>query len=153
MRTKPILSAKQLTPLIEIIIAMVFFAGASIILVQVFAKAHNDSRFAHDINNATLFVGECAEKIRLADNYNGILEVLYLHGFAGSDDGNTYNAFLDIDFSPAQKAEAYSTMTFEAVINDNEAGRLITGRFVCIRKDGIELISLGTATFLPGEEV
>ena len=148
MRFKPVLSAKQLTPLIEIIIVMVFFAGASAILVQVFAKAHNDSRFAHDINNATLFAGECAERIRMAEDYDGLLDALYSNGFEESADSREYNAYLDADFSAAHRDAAYSVITFEASVRDTEAGRLVTGLFVCIRNDGVELISMETAAFL-----
>jgi len=148
MKIKPVLSTKQLTPLIEIIIVMVFFAGASVILVQVFAKAHNDSRFAHDINNATLFVGECAERIRLAEDYGGVLDALYSSGFEKNGDGHEFSAYLDVNFLPASGVAVYSAVTFDASVKDTEAGRLMTGQFVCMRNDGVELIRMDTAAFL-----
>ena len=148
MKIKPVLSTKQLTPLIEIIIVMVFFAGASVILVQVFAKAHNDSRFAHDINNATLFVGECAERIRLTEDYDGVLDALISNGFEKTGDGHGYIVYLDANFSSASKITAYSVITFDASVKDTEAGQLMTGQFVCMRNDGVELIRMDTAAFL-----
>ena len=149
MRTKPILSAKQLTPLIEIILAMVFFSVASTVLVQVFAKAHNDSRFAHDINNATLFVGECAENIHISDDYGAVLDALYSSGFEMVERNHLFHAYFDTDFSPAPRDTAYSTVTFELSAKDTEAGQLLTGQFICARKDGKELVNMETAVFLP----
>jgi len=149
MRNRLILSSKHLAPLVEIIIAVVFFAGVSTILVQVFATAHNNSRFAHDINNATLFVSECAERIRTSDSYDAFIDALHQSGFHDGDNDNAYYAYLDASFSPTSRDFAYTMVTFEASVKDSEAGRLVSGQFVCVRRDGNELIRMDTAVFLP----
>ena len=151
--SKIFLSAKQLTPLIEIILTLAFFAGVSTILLQIFAGAHNNSRLAHDINNATLFVSECAERIRTSDNYDTISDALYLSGFEKAEGGYVYRAYLDGDFTSTPKDTAYSTVTFEASVKDTGRGRLLTGQFVCARKDGKELFSIETAVFFAGGEI
>lgn len=148
MKTKPILSAKQLTPLIEIILVMAFFAGASTILIQVFAKAHNDSRLAHDINSATLYISECAERIRAAESYEAISDALHRSGFENNDNDYVYIVYLDAGFCSVHKDISYSTVSFEVSIKDTQAGKLITGHFACIRKDGEELISMDTAVHM-----
>ena len=151
-KSKIILSAKQLTPLIEIILTLAFFAGVSTILLQIFAGAHNNSRLAHDINNATLFVGECAERIRTADHYDAVSDALYLRGFEKAEGEHVYLAYLDGDFASAPKDKAYSTVTFEASVTDAGQGRLLTGQFVCTRRDGKELFRAETAVFFVGDE-
>ena len=152
MRTKPIISAKQLTPLIEIILALVFFAITSTILVRVFSRAHNDSRLAHDINNATLFVSECAERIRTADSLDAISDSLTHLGFEYDSKGGGYRAILSSDFTPVSSDSpsraAYTTVSFEMKAKDTSAGRLVTGQFICTRNDNEELISINTAVFL-----
>ena len=150
--SKIFLSAKQLTPLIEIILTLAFFAGVSTILLQIFAGAHTNSRLAHDINNATLFVGECAERIRTSDHYDTVSDTLYLSGFEKSEGGHVYHAYLDGDFDSAPKNAAYSTVTFEASVKDTVQGRLLTGQFVCVRRDGKELFRAETAVFFAGGE-
>ena len=148
MRTR--LSAGQLTPLIEIIIAVAFFAGTSTILVQVFAKAYNDSRFAHDVNNATLFVSECIERVRTSDSYDNIVNELLLIGFDKDDNERVFTITLDDGFSPVSEEGAYSAVTLVLIKEDNEAGSLITGRFTSTRRDGRELALMNTAKFIPG---
>lgn len=159
MRTKPIISAKQLTPLIEIILALVFFAITSTILVRVFSRAHNDSRLAHDINSATLFVGECAEKIKTADSLDAISALLTHSGFVYDAKGGGYRADLDSGFNSisdaaqkppaaASSKTAYVAVAFEIKARETGAGRLVTGRFVCTRYDGVELIRIDTAVIL-----
>ena len=153
MKLKPILSSRQLTPLIEILIVLTFFASATAVLAQIFAKAHNDSRLAHDINNAVLFVGECAERVRTA----GFDEVISAGGLPGFRQGDTemsgaagdegYSAYLDSDFTAASKATAYATVSCRIDVSETAAGRLLKARFVCIRKDGEELASINTAVF------
>jgi len=174
MKTKLILSAKQLTPLIEIILAMAFFAATSTILIQVFSKAHTDSRLAHDINSAMLFVSEYVEQIRRADTYSAVEEVLFRGGFqeadsttvtaAGNDSENdkidstksdnssgiVFIIYLDDSFSPILRNAAYANVTYEISIKEGKAGSLITGQFVCIRKDGKELVRMDTAVFSAG---
>ena len=147
MRTR--LSAGQLTPLIEIIIAVAFFAVTSTILVQVFAKAYNDSRFAHDVNNATLFVSECIERVRTSDSYDNVVNELLLLGYEKDEDGRIFTITLDNGFSPVSGEGAYSTVILVLVKENNEAGCLITGRFISTRLDGRELASMDTAKFIP----
>ena len=147
MKRRATLSAKQLLPLIEIILAVTFFAGASIILAQVFAKAHTNSRYAHDINNAVLFISECAEKLKTSE-YDGMLNTLHAIGFEKDD--NAYYAYLDEKFSVTSKGLAYLTVAFESSEKGAGAGRLITGQFICLRKDGIELARIDTAVFFAG---
>ena len=148
MRTKPKLSAKKFVPLIEIIIAITFFAVTATILVQLFAKAHNNSRFAHDLNNATLYISECIERIKTSDDYNTFLNELSLRGFEAGDDEGVYYIHLSDRFYHSTEDNAYSTVIFTYSIKDNEAGRLITGNFICTRNDGRELVSIDMATFL-----
>jgi len=151
MKSKPIFSTKQLAPLIEIIIAVAFFATASTILIRVFSQAHNNSRLAHDINNATLFVGECAENIRASKDYNSVLGALGSAGFVKSEDSNVYHIYFDEEFSTTESDEVYATVTFAITMEDNGAGRLLSGRFICERTDGEELVSMETAVFMPDE--
>lgn len=150
MKTKAVLSAKQLTPLIEMIIALAFFTVTSTILAQLFARAHKDSRFAHDMNNATLFVAECAEKIRSAGAYGAVPDLLGHEGFEAGGGEHVYHAYLDGGFSPVAADEAYATVTFAFVVKETAAGRLLTGQFVCIRKDGKELAGIEAAVFFTG---
>ena len=140
------LSAKNITPLVEIIIAVAFFAGASVIIAQIFAKAHIDSTLAHDINNATLYVRECVEQIRLVD-YDGELESLCPEGFEKGDGDYVYCAFLDEEFAETVSSLAYTTVVFEFDIDESPAGYLLSGQFACTRKDGTELIRIDTAVF------
>ena len=156
MKVKPILSSRQLTPLIEILIVITFFASATAVLAQIFAKAHNDSRLAHDINSAALFVGECAERVRAAD-LETALSAGCLPGFEAEDGasaagGRIFCAYLDSDFNTVSRELAYATVSYEAGTKEvGAAGVLLTGLFVCTRKDGEELIGINTAVFYEGE--
>ena len=142
-----IISAKQLTPLIEIILAMAFFAGTSTILIQVFSKAHADSRLAHDINNATLLISECIEQIRRADSFDAVTNVLDIADFEKDDNEHIYRVYLDSSFLSTLKDSAYSTIDFVVHSENTKAGQLVIGQFVCIRGDGKELVSMDTAVF------
>ena len=149
MKAKKVLSAKQFISLIEIIIALVFFAVAAVIILRLFSEAHNTSRLAHDINNATLFVTECAEKLRVSD-FDTFPDILDNEGFTDVRNDNsdyTYHAYLDENFIPTQKSSEYSTTTLSITVRETEAGILLTGRLVCIRKDLVELIGIDVAAF------
>ena len=173
MKKKSILSTKQLTPLIEIIIVMAFFAVAATILVQVFAKAHADSQLAHDINMATLYASEYAEQFRVSGAYDSVISILLLGGFQETDNkenddfdnsgivikknnystdsnviiNNNYYICLDNSFSPISKDAAHVVVTIKLLLTMTDAGQLLTGQIVCVRKDDTELVSLEIAAF------
>lgn len=146
MKIKPLLSAKQLTPLIEILIVITFFSGTAVILAQIFAKAYNDSLLAHDINSATLFVGECAERIR-ASEYETVFTPECLPGFEKDAESSIYRTYIGSEFEAVPKATAYAEVIFDAVMEKTEAGSLLTGTLICTRVDGTELISIKVAVY------
>ena len=152
MSIKPMLSTKNLTPLLEVIIAVAFFSASAVVLAQVFASAHISSTLAHDINNATLYVRQCAEQIHLMD-FDDTTVSIFLDGFEKGSAENTYIAFLDEDFSKTTEATAYTTVVFEFDTDENTVGFLLSGQFTCTRKDNVELIRIDAAAFYEFSEI
>ena len=149
MKTRKVLSAKQFISLIEIIIALVFFAIASVVLLRLFSEAHNTSRLAHDINNATLFVTECAERLRVStfETFTVELDKMGFKDITKTDVDYIYCAYLDENFIPTPVSVKYLAATLSFSVTETVAGHLLTGHLVCIRGDSEELIGIDIAAF------
>ena len=124
MRAK--LSSRSVTPLVEILIVLFFFAFVCTVILEMFASADAKSQLAADINGAAVLAQNCAETIRGRES---TLLSESLPGFQVAEAGGlrVFTRLLDRQWNGTQESGARYLMEIKLKKADSTAGILTTG--------------------------
>lgn len=115
----------------ELIFAILFFAIASVVCVQIFAKAHTMVGDAKDLNYAVNECSSVAETIAVSDSDKTAIDLIAARYESAEADNNKITAYFDKDFAQCSKEEAayilqtevsYESRMLSADISVSEAG-------------------------------
>lgn len=129
------LSSRSFTPLIEILIVLLFFSFVLTVVLEVFAASEAKSVLSADINRAVLVAEDCAEHLKGkgVQLYNGT-EIL--EGFASEKSGASrlYTRMLDRDWNRvADEEEAHYLIQVTLTEAKSQSGTLISGNIIVYR--------------------
>ena len=151
MRAK--LSSRSITPLVEILIVLFFFAFLCTVILEMFASADAKSQLAADVNGAAVLAQNCAETIR---NKESTLLTQSLPGFQLAETGGqrVFTRLLDGDWNETNESGARYLMEIKLKKGDSTAGILTTGTLTVYRLSGTSrqiLIELPLGEYTPGK--
>ena len=125
---------RQSALLVEIVIAVLFFAMSATVILNVFAAAYRQSSYAGALSLSTEEAQNLAERLYLSDDPQAMLA-----GEGFTQDGDTWRLSTD----------AYDMMV-EFVSEQSDAGELRTANIVVERAEET-LIELPLARYIPRE--
>lgn len=125
---------RQSSLLVEIVIAVLFFAMSATVILNVFATAYRQSSYAGALSSSTEEAQDLAERLYLSDDPQAMLAG---EGFV--QDGETWYL----------TADGYD-LAVELASESSEAGELRTANIVVMR-EGEMLIELPLARYIPQE--
>lgn len=131
--------------LFEIIIALFFFCVASMLCLQLFAKAHVLSQEAKELDMAVNQTASIAELFQNEEHPLSYLQSQYPHSRI-SDSGETLILFYDTDWISCSEESFYYQIQVDVTAKD----ALIYGSITAKNRDGEALYSLETNKLVKG---
>ena len=125
---------RQSSLLVEIVIAVLFFAMSATVILNVFAAAYRQSSYAGALSASTEEAQDLAERLYLSDDPQAMLA-----GEEFVQEGDTWHL----------TADAYD-LAVELMSENGEAGELRTANITVLR-EGETLIELPLARYIPRE--
>lgn len=153
MRAK--LSSRSVTPLVEILIVLFFFAFVCTVVLEMFASADAKSQLAADINRAAVAAQNCAETIRGRES-SLLSESLPDFEIADAGSQRVFTRWLDKDWNTSEKSGARYLMEIKIKKADSAAGILTKGTLSVYRVENggaskQVLIELPLGEYTPGK--
>jgi type II secretory pathway pseudopilin PulG len=145
------LSSKAITPLLEVVVILFFFAFMSTMVLRLFVMSYQRSILARDINQALWAAQDAAEELRGSIVF---LPVDVPDGTVWQGYELRYSQEYDADWNPIDTEDGVYRMSYGMLWDRHDAGALLTGSIVVVRKadanhDGVELCVLPVAHFVP----
>lgn len=119
--------------LIELMAAILFFALASAVCIQAFAKSHTKSIETSELNMAVSKVQSAAEVFQSSDSPAEMLLTVFPEG---TINGDTFTEYLDDDYSSCRKKDAFYILkvvisqagqdqTAQITVSSNNSGKIL----------------------------
>lgn len=122
----------------ELIFAILFFAIASVVCVQIFAKAHTMVGDARDLNYAVNECASVAETVAVSESRQNAIDSIAGRYENSETDNNKVIAYFDEDFTQCSKDKAAYVLTTDI----SSKSRMVTAEIAVTAADGDEIYSI-----------
>lgn len=133
--------------LMEIIFSILFFALASSVCVQIFAKAHTMSQDARNLNFAVIECSSAAEMLAESDSKADAVQLISGYYSHAETENGLITVFFDDSFAECTEKDS----TYVLTCSFSESGQMLNADIAVDTASGDEIYSLKTGHYMQEE--